>query len=65
LPLPFTAKLRSRHRHCAPLDKAKDLAGVTLVIRDGRKSMPPFGAALSAAQIQAVGAFVVEGRFIP
>jgi alcohol dehydrogenase (cytochrome c) len=51
------------HGGGAPLDKSKDLASVVLTIRDGRKSMPPFGAALTAAQIQAVGAFVVDGHF--
>jgi quinohemoprotein ethanol dehydrogenase len=53
------------HGGGAPLDKAKDLAGVVLVIREGRKNMPPFAAALSAEQIQAVAAFVAEGRFNP
>jgi alcohol dehydrogenase (cytochrome c) len=53
------------HGGGAPLDKAKDLASVVLTIRDGRKNMPPFGAALTAEQIQAVGAFVVEGHFSP
>ena len=32
---------------------------------EGRNNMPPFGAALTAEQIQAVGAFVVEGHFTP
>jgi alcohol dehydrogenase (cytochrome c) len=53
------------HGGGAPLDKAKDLASVVLTIREGRKNMPPFGAALTAAQIQAVAAFIVEGRFAP
>ncbi|MEJ0099399.1 MAG: PQQ-binding-like beta-propeller repeat protein [Pseudomonadota bacterium] len=53
------------HGGGAPLDKARDLASVMLTIRDGRKNMPPFGAALTAPQIQAVGAFVVEGHFNP
>ncbi len=53
------------HGGGAPLEKAKDLASVVLTIREGRKNMPPFGAALTAEQIQAVGAFVVEGRFNP
>ena len=53
------------HGGGAPLDKATDLATVVLTIREGRKTMPPFGAALTVDQIQAVGAFVVEGHFIP
>ena len=53
------------HGGGAPLDKAKDLASVLLVIRDGRKTMPPFGAELTPEQIQAVGAFIVEGHFTP
>jgi mono/diheme cytochrome c family protein len=53
------------HGGGAPLEKAKDLASVVLTIREGRKNMPPFGAALTAEQIQAVGAFVVEGHFNP
>jgi mono/diheme cytochrome c family protein len=53
------------HGGGAPLDKAKDLAAVLLTIRDGRKNMPPFGAALTAEQIRAVGAFVVEGHYDP
>ena len=52
------------HGGGAPLDKSKDLAAVMLVIREGRKNMPPFGAALTPAQIQAVGAYVVAGRFV-
>jgi quinohemoprotein ethanol dehydrogenase len=53
------------HGGGAPLDKAKDLATALVTIRDGRKNMPPFGAALTAEQIRAVGAFVVEGRYDP
>jgi alcohol dehydrogenase (cytochrome c) len=53
------------HGGGAPLDKAKDLAAALLIIRDGRKNMPPFGAALTADQIRAVGAFVVEGHYDP
>jgi alcohol dehydrogenase (cytochrome c) len=53
------------HGGGAPLDKAKDLATVLLTIRDGRKTMPPFSAALTAEQIRAVGAFVVEGHYDP
>jgi mono/diheme cytochrome c family protein len=56
---------RGGHGGGAPLDKARDLASVVLTIREGRKTMPPFGAALTAEQIQAVGAFVVEGHFSP
>jgi len=53
------------HGGGAPLDQAKDLASVLLTIREGRKTMPPFGAALTAEQIQAVGRFVTEGLFTP
>ena len=53
------------HGGGAPLDQAKDLASVLLTIREGRKTMPPFGAALTAEQIQAVGRFVTEGHFTP
>jgi quinohemoprotein ethanol dehydrogenase len=53
------------HGGGAPLDKARDLASVVLTIREGRKNMPPFGAALTTEQIQAVGTFVVEGHYSP
>ncbi len=53
------------HGGGAPLDQAKDIASVLLVIREGRKNMPPFNAALTPEQIEAVGAFVVAGRFVP
>jgi quinohemoprotein ethanol dehydrogenase len=53
------------HGGGAPLDGAKDLATVVQVITEGRKDMPPFGAALTPAQIEAVGRFIVEGRFPP
>ncbi|MET0291364.1 MAG: PQQ-binding-like beta-propeller repeat protein [Steroidobacteraceae bacterium] len=53
------------HGGGAPLDKSKDIANVLLTIREGRKNMPPFGAALTPEQIQAVGHFIVEGHFVP
>jgi alcohol dehydrogenase (cytochrome c) len=53
------------HGGGASLEMAKDLAVVVPTIRDGRKTMPPFGVALSPEQIQAVAKFVVEGRFTP
>lgn len=53
------------HGGGAPLDHARDLASVLATVRDGRKSMPPFGAALSAEQLQAVAEFVAAGRFTP
>jgi alcohol dehydrogenase (cytochrome c) len=53
------------HGGGAPLDKAKDLASVLQVLREGRKNMPPFGAALTPEQLQAVAAYVVEGHFRP
>jgi len=47
------------HGGGAPLNKVSDLTLVMQTVKEGRKSMPPFGAALSAEQIQAVSAYVV------
>ena len=49
------------HGGGAPLDNVSDLALVMQTVKEGRKSMPPFGAALSPEQIQAVNAYVVGG----
>ena len=49
------------HGGGAPLDNVSDLALVMQTVKEGRKSMPPFGAALSPEQIQAVSAYVVGG----
>lgn len=49
------------HGGGAPLGKATDLALVIKTVREGRNTMPPFGAALSAEQIQAVGQYILEG----
>jgi mono/diheme cytochrome c family protein len=51
------------HGGGAPLNKVSDLALVMQTVKEGRKSMPPFGAALSAEQIQAVGDYVVGELF--
>lgn len=50
---------RGGHGGGAPLDRTSDLALVRSVVRDGRNNMPPFAAALSAEQIEAVSNFVV------
>ena len=39
------------------LNKSTDLALVMQTVKEGRKNMPPFGAALSAEQIQAVSSY--------
>jgi mono/diheme cytochrome c family protein len=51
------------HGGGAPLNKVSDVALVMQTIREGRKNMPPFGAALSPEQIQAVSNYVVGGLF--
>jgi quinohemoprotein ethanol dehydrogenase len=48
------------HGGGAPLNKESDLAMVKRTVTEGRKNMPPFGAALSTEQIQAVSDFVVS-----
>ena len=53
------ARTGGGHGGGAPLNKAKDLAAVLLTLCDGRKNMPPFGAALTAEQIRAVSSYVV------
>jgi len=37
-----------------------DLDIVTAIVRDGRNNMPPFGAALTAAQIRDVSAYLID-----
>jgi quinohemoprotein ethanol dehydrogenase len=51
------------HGGGAPLNKASDLALVMRTVRDGKNNMPPFGAALSAEQIQAVSTYVIVELF--
>ena len=51
------------HGGGAPLDKATDLAAVVRTITEGRKTMPPFGGALTAEQIQAVSSYIVKDLF--
>jgi len=51
------------HGGGAPLNKVSDVALIMQTVRDGRKNMPPFGAALSPEQIQAVSNFVAGDLF--
>jgi len=51
------------HGGGAPLNKASDLALVMRTVREGKNNMPPFGAALSEEQIQAVSQFVASDLF--
>ena len=48
------------HGGGAPLNKATDLAAVMRTITEGRKTMPAFGGALTAEQIQAVSSYIVK-----
>ena len=51
------------HGGGAPLSQSSDLALVMQTVKEGRKNMPPFGAALSAEQIRAVSNYVVGELF--
>ena len=51
------------HGGGAPLDKIKDPATVVTTITEGRKTMPPFGGALTAEQIQAVASYINKDLF--
>ena len=51
------------HGGGAPLNKASDVALVMQTVTEGKNNMPPFGAALSAEQIQAVSSYVVDELF--
>jgi alcohol dehydrogenase (cytochrome c) len=51
------------HGGGAPLNKVTDLAAVERTITEGRKTMPPFGGALTAEQIQAVSRYIVGDLF--
>jgi mono/diheme cytochrome c family protein len=51
------------HGGGAPLNKATDIAVVMKTVREGKNNMPPFSAALSAAQIQAVSNYVTGELF--
>ena len=44
----------------APLDKVTDVAMVMALVADGRGNMPPLGDALTAEQIRAVAAYIVN-----
>ena len=46
------------HGGGAPLNKLTDLALVMQTVKEGRKAMPPFGAAFTPEQIQAVATYV-------
>ena len=47
----------------APLDKVTDAAMVMALVTDGRGNMPPLGDALTAEQIRAVAAYIVNDLF--
>ena len=47
----------------APLDKVTDVAMVMALVADGRGNMPPLGDALTAEQIRAVAAYIVNDLF--
>ena len=47
----------------APLDKVTDVAMVVAMVTDGRGNMPPLGDALTAEQIRAVAAYIVNDLF--
>jgi alcohol dehydrogenase (cytochrome c) len=51
------------HGGGAPLDKTRDLATVVKTVTEGKNNMPPFSAALSAEQIRAVSAYVLDELF--
>jgi mono/diheme cytochrome c family protein len=44
----------------APLEKVTDVAMVVAMVTDGRGNMPPLGEALTAEQIRAVAAYIVN-----
>jgi mono/diheme cytochrome c family protein len=47
----------------APLEKVTDATMVAAMVTDGRGNMPPLAEALTAEQIRAVAAYVVNGLF--
>ncbi|MBK6673791.1 MAG: PQQ-binding-like beta-propeller repeat protein [Proteobacteria bacterium] len=51
------------HGGGAPLNKTTEIALVVKTVTEGKNNMPPFGAALSAEQIQAVSTFVTGELF--
>jgi quinohemoprotein ethanol dehydrogenase len=51
------------HGGGAPLNKITDISLVLQTVKEGRKAMPPFGAALSPEQIQAVSNYVTGELF--
>jgi len=54
---------RGGHGGGAPLDQVTDSALVIATVTDGRGTMPPLGGALTAEQIRAVAAYVVNDLF--
>jgi mono/diheme cytochrome c family protein len=54
---------RGGHGGGAPLDQVTDSALVIATVTDGRGTMPPLGGALTAGQIRAVAAYVVNDLF--
>jgi mono/diheme cytochrome c family protein len=46
-----------------PLDQVRDPALVVATVTDGRGQMPPLGELLTAEQISAVAAYIVDGLF--
>jgi alcohol dehydrogenase (cytochrome c) len=54
---------RGGHGGGAPLDQVADAALVIATVTDGRGTMPPLGGALTAEQIRAVAAYVVNDLF--
>ena len=48
------------HGGGAPLNKITDVALVAQTVKEGRKAMPPFGAAFTPEQIQAVATYVTS-----
>jgi mono/diheme cytochrome c family protein len=49
----------------APLEKVTDVGMVVGMVTDGRGNMPPLADALTAEQIRAVAAYVVNDLFKP
>lgn len=54
---------RGGHGGGAPLNKVTDVALVRRAVREGKNTMPPFGAALTPEQIEAVSAYVTTELF--
>ena len=54
---------RGGHGGGAPLDQVTDAALVMTTVTDGRGNMPPLGGVLTAEQVRAVAAYVVNELF--